>query len=103
MHCCALRTIYYILISRIFMSLSVLLWYLNLFAVPIVGAMMWRNMEKVRRVSNVTSAIIVNAPIGPGATRRPRPLRSEWHAEIRVVGGISSSHLASGHFAPAAV
>jgi hypothetical protein len=26
---------------------------------------------------------------GLGATRRPRPLRSEWHAEIRVVGGIS--------------
>jgi hypothetical protein len=24
-----------------------------------------------------------------GATRRPRPLRGEWHAEIRVVGGIS--------------
>jgi hypothetical protein len=24
-----------------------------------------------------------------GATRRPRPLRSEWRTEIRVVGGIS--------------
>jgi hypothetical protein len=26
---------------------------------------------------------------GGGATRRPRPLRGEWHAEIRIVGGIS--------------
>jgi hypothetical protein len=26
---------------------------------------------------------------GKGATRRPRPLRGEWRAEIRVVGGIS--------------
>jgi len=31
----------------------------------------------------------VQVPAGRGATRRPRPLRGEWRAEIGIVGGMS--------------
>jgi hypothetical protein len=44
--------------------------------------------------SSADSALCITQPPAlagseRGATRRPRPLRGEWHAEIRVVGGIS--------------
>jgi hypothetical protein len=48
--------------------------------------------RKLRCASFAPHSLIVSAQIlesSKGATRRPRPLRGEWHAEIRVVGGIS--------------
>jgi hypothetical protein len=37
----------------------------------------------------IAVTLVLGTLSSTGATRRPRPLRGEWHAEIRVVGGIS--------------
>ena len=50
----------------------------------------------VRVIACIEDSVIINKILTPswlhltsGATRRPLPLRREWLAEIRIVGGIS--------------